>query len=65
MFPQKAKGWSETEAAQYIEEEIKVFVRTSPRNQIPTMDNQTIYDEPLVQVADSADPLFAEYKTYV
>jgi epoxyqueuosine reductase QueG len=65
MFPQKAKGWSETEAAKFIEQEIKAFVQTSPLNQIPTMDNQTIYEAPLVQFADSDDPLFAEYKTVV
>ena len=65
MFPQKAKGWSETEAAKFIEEEIKTFVHTSLLNHIPTMDNQTIYDAPLVQFADGNDPLFAEYKTYV
>ncbi len=65
MFPQKAKGWSETEAAKFIEEEIKTFVHTSLLNHIPAMDNQTIYDAPLVQFADGNDPLFAEYKTYV
>ena len=65
MFPQKAKEWSETEAAKLIEGEVKTFVRTSPLNHIPTLDNQTIYDAPLVQFADGDDPLFAEYKTII
>lgn len=65
MSSPKAKIHSETEMAQFIKEEIKAFARNSSLNQIPTMDNQTIYDEPLVQFADGDDPLFAEYKTIV
>ena len=65
MSLEKAKGWTGAEIAGLIAEEIKRFVQTSPLNRIPTMDNETIYDAPLVQFADGDDPLFAEYKTVV
>jgi len=65
MFSQQAKGRSETEPAQFIKEGIKAFVRTSPLNRIPMMDNQIIYDEPLVQFAGGDDPIFTEYKTII
>jgi len=53
------------EMAQFIEEEIKAFVRTSPLNHMPIMDNHIIYDEPLVGFADGDDPIFTEYKTII
>ena len=52
------------EMAQFIEREIKAFVRTSPLNRMPA-SNDFIFDEPLVQFADGDDPLFAEYKTII
>lgn len=61
----KAKQQFQTESAQFIEREIKTFVHTSPLNCIPMMDNQIIFDEPLVKFADGDDPIFAEYKTVV
>jgi len=51
--------------AQFIKEEIKTFVRTSPLNRLPGTDNHIIFAEPLVQFADGDDPLFAEYKTII
>ncbi len=63
MRSQKAKV--ESEMAQFIEQEIKTLVRTSPLNRLPMMDNYTIFDEPLVQFADGDDPIFTEYKTII
>ena len=53
------------EMAQFIEQEIKTFVRTSPQNRLPMMDNYIIWDEPLAQFADSDDPIFTEYKKII
>lgn len=53
------------ESVQFIEEKIKAFVRTSPLNLMPIMDNPIIYDEPLVGFADGDDPIFTEYKTII
>ena len=53
------------ETVQFIEEEIKAFVLTSPLNHMPIMDNHIIYDEPLVGFADGDDPIFTEYKTII
>jgi len=50
---------------QFIENEIKVFARTSPLNYMPIANNQLIFDEPLVQFADGDDPIFSEYKTII
>jgi len=65
MCSQKAKERFQTELAQFVEEEIKAFVRTSPLNRLPDTDNQIIFDEPLVQFADGDDPIFADYKAVV
>jgi len=65
MCSQKAKDRFQTELAQFVEEEIKAFVRTSPLNRLPDTDNQIIFDEPLVQFADGDDPIFADYKAVV
>ncbi len=53
------------EMAQFIKQEIKTFVRTSPQNRLPMMDNCIMWDEPLVQFADSDDPIFIEYKKII
>lgn len=50
--------------AQFIENEIKAFVRTSSLNRMPVSDN-LIFDEPLVQFADGNDPIFLEYKAII
>ena len=65
MFPLKAKDRLQTEPAQFIEEEIKKFVRTSPLNRMSMLDGSCIFDEPLVQFADGNDPIFTEYKTII
>ena len=65
MSSQKSKGQSQIDMAPFIEEEIKAFVRTSPLNHMPTLDNNIIFDEPLVQFADGDDPIFTEYKAII
>jgi len=65
MLSRQTKERLQTNPAQFIEQEIKEFVRTSLLNRMPITDNHIIFDEPLVQFADGDDPLFAEYKTII
>jgi len=65
MLSQQEKEQFQTEPPQYVNEEIKVFTRTSPANHMPMTDKQVIFDEPLVRFADGDDPIFAEYKTII
>ena len=51
--------------AQFIEQEIEKFVRTSPANRLSFMNDYIMWDKPLVQFADGDDPLFTEYKTII
>ena len=55
----------ETNPAQFIEQEITEFVRTSPANRLPFMNDYIMWDEPLVRFADGNDPIFSEYKTII
>jgi len=61
----KAKEQFQAEPAQFIEEEIKAFARTSPANRMPFSKDHIIFDEPLVKFADGNDPIFTEYKTII
>ena len=61
----KAKEQFQTESAQFIEKEIKAFVRTSFLNRMPSIKDYIIFDEPLVKFADGDDPIFTEYKTII
>ena len=61
----KAKERFQTEPAQFIEKEIKAFVRTSFLNRMPSIKDYIIFDEPLVKFADGDDPIFTEYKTII
>lgn len=54
----------QTEPAQFIIEDIRAFTATSPLNRLSFIDH-VLWDEPLVQFADSNDPLFDEYKTII
>jgi epoxyqueuosine reductase len=65
MSSRKAEERLQTKPAQFIEDEIRAFVRTSSLNRIPIMDNPVIYDEPLVGFADGDDPIFTEYKNII
>ena len=60
-----ADAEKQAKIAQFIEDEIKTFTRTSPLNRMPMSDNDPIFEEPLVQFADGDDPIFTEYKTII
>ena len=64
-FLLKVKEQSPTESAQLIEQEIKTFVLTSPLNRLSFIEDHILWDEPLVQFADSDDPIFTEYKAII
>jgi len=55
----------QTNPAQFMEREIKEFVRTSPASRLPFLNDYVMWDEPLVKFADGDDPLFTEYKTII
>ena len=61
----KAKNKMATNPAQFIEQEIKEFVRTSPDNRLSFLNEYVIWDEPLVGFADGDDPIFTEFKTII
>ena len=61
----KEKEELETNPAQFIEQKIKEFVRTSPDNRLSFLNEYVIWDEPLVKFADGSDPIFTEYKTII
>jgi len=65
MLSPQAKQRLQTEPAQFIEQEIKEFVRTSPDNRLSFLNEYVMWDEPLVQFADGDDPIFTEYKTII
>ena len=65
MLLQKISGRPEAEMARFIEDEVKVFISTSPANRLPFTKGDIIFDEPLVQFADGDDPIFTDYKTII
>jgi len=64
-FSAKTKKKLEINPAEFVEQEIKEFVRTSPNNHLPFLNDYVIWDEPLVSFADGDDPIFTEYKTII
>ena len=60
-----SKRHIQKDQARFIEEEIKTFTRTSSSNRMPGMENQAIFDEPLIQFADGDDPIFSQYMTII
>ncbi len=52
-------------AAQFLEDSIRHYVRHSPLNQLEAFGAVPIFDEPLLGFADGDDPLFLEYKTII
>jgi epoxyqueuosine reductase len=62
---QNSELTSESEAARFVENDIKAFARTSPINRLPHDQEYIIFDEPLVRFADGDDPLFTEYKAII
>ncbi len=65
MLSRQVKERFQANPAQFIEEEIKEFARTSPLNRLPFIKDYVIWDEPLVKFADGDDPIFTEYKTII
>ncbi len=65
ILSKQAKERFQNNPAQFIEEEIKEFTRTSPLNRLPFINDYIIWDEPLVKFADGNDPIFTEYKTII
>ncbi len=65
MLSRQVKERLQTNPAQFIEQEIKEFTRTSPLNRLPFINDYVIWDEPLVKFADGDDPIFAEYKSII
>ena len=65
MLSRQMKEQLQTEPAQFVEQEIKEFVRTSPANRLSFIKDHIIWDEPLVKFADGDDPIFTEYKTII
>ena len=61
----KTKERVQTNPAQFIEQQIKDFLRTSPENLLSFMNNYIMWDEPLVKFADGDDPIFTEYKSII
>ena len=65
MMSAQMKERLQTQPAQFIEQELMEFARTSPLNRMPDTDNIAFFDEPLVQFADGDDPIFTDYKTII
>ncbi|MFC1971623.1 epoxyqueuosine reductase [Chloroflexota bacterium] len=62
---EEAKKKLETDPAQFIEREIKEFVRTSPANRLSFTNDYVMFDESMVKFADGDDPIFTEYKSII
>ncbi|MFC2048543.1 epoxyqueuosine reductase [Chloroflexota bacterium] len=65
MLSRQTKEQLKTEPAQYVEQEIKVFVGTSLANRLSFIKDSIIFDEPLVKFADGGDPIFTKYKDII
>ncbi len=65
MLLPRIKEQLHTEPAQFVEQEIKELVRTSPANRLAFLNDYIMWDEPLVRFADGDDPIFTEYKTII
>lgn len=61
----KAKKQLQTNPAQFIKQQIKEYVRTSPAHRLSFMNDYIMWDEPLVKFADGDDSIFTEYKTII
>jgi len=51
--------------ALFLEHAVKEYVRTSPDNRLTSFNDEPIFNEPLVGIADGDDPIFQEYKTLI
>ncbi|MFC2005900.1 epoxyqueuosine reductase [Chloroflexota bacterium] len=55
----------EINPCQFLEKAIKEYVAGSPSNQLPSFNNEPIFDEPLVGFADGDDAIFKDYKVII
>ena len=55
----------EKNPALFLEHAIKDYVRTSPANRLTSFNDEPIFNEPLVGIADGDDPIFQEYKSII
>ena len=65
IFSAKDKERLERNPGEYICEEIKEFVGTSPENRLSFLDGYVMWAEPLVGFTDGDDEIFSEYKTII
>ncbi len=61
----KVEDSFKTNPAQFIEQKIREFVRTSPANRLSFMNDYIMWATPLVKFADGDDPIFTEYKAII
>ena len=61
----EAKQMLESNPADFVEQEIKGFVRTSADNRLPFMRDYIMWDEPIIGFADGDDRIFDQYKTII
>jgi len=59
------KGRLESNPAEFVTQEIKGFITTSPVSKLDFMNNYMMYDEPIVRFADGDDAIFTEYKQII
>ena len=62
---EEAKRALETDQSEFIEQNIREYVRTSPDNRLSFVGEYVMWDDPLVGFADVDDPIFTEYKTII
>lgn len=55
----------ESDQGEFIGQEIKNFVATSPASRLDFLDDYQMWDEPLVRFADGDDAIFTEYKDII
>lgn len=65
MTPSQMSDRLRAAPVQFVEEEIKAFVRTNQANRLLFLNDYIMWDEPLVRFADGDDTIFTEYKTII
>ena len=59
------ESMSETQATEFIKNEITEFARIRPENRLPYDKNYVIFDTPLVRFANGDDVIFRDYKAII
>ncbi|MFC2006768.1 epoxyqueuosine reductase [Chloroflexota bacterium] len=65
IFSAKVKKKLETNPAQFIEQEIREFLQTSPDSHLSFLNDYVMWDEPLLGFADGDDAIFTKYRTII